>query len=319
MESQIVAVRSARIPPQVAGSLLAMGAALVWSVGALSNRWADSSDAWQYLLWRSVGIIVGTQMVAWFRRDSPPIIRAWNSGPLMITASFGLIGASLGFVYALKNTTAANASFFASLSPFVAALIAYFLLKERFGRSTYLAMLIAGLGVLVLAFGPSGGSQGDGLPATMKGNVAALLCSFGFAVYVICLRQDPHRDWSPAMPGYCSMLSVLCIAVIVANGQALIPARHDVVLAMVHGGVIIVVGTSMFNHATKSVSSVGLAVLAQVETIAVPLMVLLVFNEVPSPAATFGGLLILAGVVVQAIGQSRAGMMVSAAEAEHGV
>ena len=95
------------------------------------------------------------------------------------------------------------------------------------------------------------------------------------------------------------------------------PARHDVVLATVHGGVIIVVGTSMFNHATKSVSSVGLAVLAQVETIAVPLMVLLVFNEVPSPAATFGGLLILAGVVVQAIGQSRAGMMVSAAEAEH--
>jgi drug/metabolite transporter, DME family len=303
------------------GSLLAVFAAFVWSFGALVNRWSTDSDAWQYLLWRSIGIIVGTQIVALIRHDAPPVMQAWRSGWLMIGANFGLLGASLGFVYALKNTTAANASFFASLSPFVAAAVSYFWLKEPITRATMCAMVLAGIGLLVLAFGPTGGSQGDGLAPSLRGNIAALLSSIGFATYVLCIRRAPNNNWSPVMPGYSSMLVALCLMVVVANGNKLAPSLRDIGMAVFHGGVIIVVGTSIFNHATKSVPSVALAVLAQVETIAVPFLVFLAFREVPSPAAMIGGTIILGAVVLQAIGQSRGGRAVPllAAEAERGV
>ena len=42
------------------------------------------------------------------------------------------------------------------------------------------------------------------------GNLAALLSSVGFAGYAVCLRTDPHRDWSPVMPGYAVMMIVIC-------------------------------------------------------------------------------------------------------------
>ncbi len=303
------------------GALLAMAAAFVWSLGALCNRWSDGTDAWQYLLWRSIGIIVGTQVLATVRRERAPLVRAWTSGWLMVTASAALLSASLGFVYALKNTTAANASFFASLSPFVAAFIGFVFMKERFARSTYLAMALAGAGLLMLAYGPSGGSRGDGLAPTLRGNLAGLFCSFGFAGYVICLRRRTTADWSPAMPGYSSIMILLCAVVTIGAGNSLVPDWQDAGFAIFHGAILIVVGTLTFNRATKTVPPVAVTVLAQVETIAVPLLVWIAFSEVPSPAAIFGGLLILSGVVLQAFGQTRSGISapISAAEAEHGV
>lgn len=284
-----------------------MGAALIWSIGALCNRWSDGTDAWQYLLWRSVGILVGTQVLASLRRERPPLLTAWRSGWPMIAASVSLLSASLGFVYALKNTTAANAAFFASLSPFVAAGIAFVFLREQIARTTYLAMVLAGAGLVMLAYGPAGGSQGGGLAPTLRGNVAGLFCSFGFAMYVICLRSRTSVDWSPAMPGYSSIMAVLCMVVTISVGNELVPPWQDLALAVFHGTVLIVVGTLMFNRATRTVPPVALTVLAQVETIAVPLLVWIAFREVPSPAAVLGGLLILAGVVLQAVGQTSAG------------
>ena len=38
--------------------LLALSAGAVWSFGTVLARAADGSDAFQYLIWRSLGIIV---------------------------------------------------------------------------------------------------------------------------------------------------------------------------------------------------------------------------------------------------------------------
>ena len=43
-----------RVP--LVASVIAVGAGLVWSLGALMARIADRTDAWQYLIWRSVAI-----------------------------------------------------------------------------------------------------------------------------------------------------------------------------------------------------------------------------------------------------------------------
>ena len=44
----------------------------------------------------------------------------------------------------------------------------------------------------------------------MVGNVSALMSSVGFALYTVCLRTDPHRDWSPVLPGYGLMMVLVC-------------------------------------------------------------------------------------------------------------
>jgi drug/metabolite transporter (DMT)-like permease len=72
-------------------------------------------------------------------------------------------------------------------------------------------------------------------------------------------------------------------------------------LALLHGGVFIVVGTFLFNHATKTISAVGMSVLAQSETATIPLWVYLFIGERPALTTIIGGAIMLSAVVGKAI------------------
>ena len=62
----LVGMSSGRVP--LVASVFALSAGLVWSFGGVTARSADHSDAFQYLIWRSVGIIVVIELIARWRR-----------------------------------------------------------------------------------------------------------------------------------------------------------------------------------------------------------------------------------------------------------
>lgn len=289
--------------PQWAYSSAALGAGLVWSFGGLATRMANKSDAWQYLIWRSLGIIVVIEALQRFRprnqkAERPAVIRAFTSGKPTIAACFSLLVASLGFVYALKNTTAANAAFLASLTPLIAVFLARIFLHERLTLVTFVAMAIAlsGLAIMVVA------DLGVG---NMRGNLSAVASAVGFAFYTICVRSNRTQDWSPVMPGYALMLIVVCSTVALANGKPLVPPANDVFWAVLHGGLFIVVGTSLFNLAARHTPAVAMTIFAQTETVFVPFWIFLAFDETPKIATLFGGVLILGAVIGKAIAEAR--------------
>ena len=107
-----------RIP--IAASAMALGAGVVWSFGAVTARMAKHADAFQYLIWRSVGVLVVMEVMAALRREPTPVLKAYTSGKWMLSADFGLLLASFMFIYAVKTTTAANASFLGSVTPLAA-------------------------------------------------------------------------------------------------------------------------------------------------------------------------------------------------------
>jgi drug/metabolite transporter (DMT)-like permease len=269
----------------------------VWSIGSLTNRWASHSDAFQYLLWRSIGILVVIEIMG--RRSSRPrslTREALRGDAAMWAASLGLFAASLGFIYAIKNTTAANASFFSSLSPVVGAVLAHFVLHERLHRVVGAAVVLGGIGLAVMA--TASNVRGHGIAPSWTGNAGGLLCSVGFAAYMVALRTNRTRDWSPSMPGYAALMVVACAIVTVVQQRPIFPGTHDTALALFHGAVIIVIGTLLFNRATATVPVVMLSLLAQTETIAVPVWIFLAFGERPSARALVGAVFVLAAVVL---------------------
>jgi len=294
-----------RLP--VVASLLGIGSGLVWSFGAILSRKADGVDAFQYMVWRSVGIILVMEVLhlvtGGFRgrgeRYVPRTIVAWTSGRTMAWANVGLFLASLAFVYAVKTTTAANAAFLSSLTPLVAVVFARFL-GERLTRSTIVAIAVGVVGLVVTVLG-------DLEAGNMLGNSSALLASVGFALYTVCLRTDQARDWSPVLSGYALMMIVVCGAVSLAKGNTLLPEVADIALALVHGAVVIVVGTLMFNAATKQVPAVPMTVFAQTEMVFVPVWAFVVLGEAPRPLTVVGGAIIFAAVVGKAWWDTRAG------------
>jgi drug/metabolite transporter, DME family len=279
-------------------SLVGLGAGVVWSLGALASRMADGSSAWQYLIWRSIAIVVVIEVMSAFQGKKSPLVRAYTEGWLMLACCGSLFLASVGFVYAIKNTTAANAAFMASLSPMIAAVLGRVFLGERLNRITgaAIALSLVGLSVMVIA---------DAKGGNLRGNIGALSSSFGFACYTLCLRADRKRNWDPVMPGYAVFMIAICVIVTTIQGRSVVPPAKDIVLAMIHGGVLIVVGTLMYNAASKRVPAVAMTVFAQTEMVFIPLWIFLKFNERPKSQTIIGGLIILSAIVGKAVFDSK--------------
>ena len=284
----------------VVASLMAIGSGVVWSFGAILKRLSEDVDAFQYLILRSVGIIVVIEILSALKRQPFPTIRAWRSGRWMALANLGLFLASIAFVYAVDTTTAANAAFLGSLTPLVAVVFTRFL-GERLSTSTIVAIAVGIVGLLLTVFG-------DIDAGNMLGNASALLASVGFAIYTISVRSDPTRDWSPVLSGYGLLMIVVCSIVTVARDRPLVPAGDDIFRAVLHGSVFIVVGTLMFNAASKHVPAVPMTVFAQAEMVFVPIWAYFILHETPAPLAVLGGAIIFAAVIGKAVYDTRGGL-----------
>lgn len=264
------------------------------------KRLSEDVGAFQYLIWRSVGIIVVIEILSALKRQPFPTIRAWRSGRWMALANLGLFLASIAFVYAVDTTTAANAAFLGSLTPLVAVVFTRFL-GERLSTSTIVAIAVGIVGLLLTVFG-------DIDAGNMLGNASALLASVGFAIYTISVRSDPTRDWSPVLSGYGLLMIVVCSIVTVARDRPLVPAGDDIFRAVLHGSVFIVVGTLMFNAAPKHVPAVPMTVFAQAEMVFVPIWAYFILHETPAPLAVLGGAIIFAAVIGKAVYDTRGGL-----------
>lgn len=285
-----------RIP--FVASALALAAGAVWSLGAVTARLADGADAFQYLIWRSVGIIVVVELLGWYRRKPPQTVRAWTSGRPMMLANVMLLLASIGFVYAVKTTTAANAAFLASITPIFGVLFARVVLRERLTRITIIAGGVAFVGLFVMV-------AGDLSAGNMVGNLSALASAFGFAGYTVVVRSNPSEDWAPVLPGYGLLMIVICSAVTLAQGKTLLPPAPDIALALLHGGVFIVVGTFAFNIASRQVPAAAMTVFAQSEMVLIPIWSVLFLDDVPKTTTLLGGALVFVAIVGKAVADAK--------------
>ena len=285
-----------RVP--LVASLMAFGAGVVWAMGAVTVKLADDTDAWQYLIWRSIGVLVVMEIISRIRHNRWMLPRAFTQGRRMMLACFGLFLASIAFIYALKNTSEANAVFLASVTPIFAVILARLFLGERLTRVTIGAMCVALTGLLVIVVGDLDGGN-------MAGNIAALLSSFGFAIYGCCVRSKPDWDWSPILPGYAALMIVICGTVTLINGRTVSPPAPDITFALIHGGVFIVIGTILFNTGSKSVPAVPMTIFAQSETVFVPIFIFLWFGRAPAPLTLLGGAIIISAVIGKAILDAR--------------
>lgn len=294
-------MQNERLP--LMASLIAVGSGVVWSFGAVMSREADGVDAFQYLVWRSIGILLVVEVMHALRRQPgsgryrPMVVTAWTSDWWMVGANIGLLIASLSFVYAVKTTTPANAAFLGSLTPLITVVFSRFL-GERLARSTIVAIAVAMVGLVLTVYG-------DLEAGNMLGNAAALLACFGFTLYTISVRSDQERDWSPSMPGYAILMIVLCGAITLTKGNVLVPDPVDISWALLHGGLVIVVGTLMFNHASRHVPAVPMTVFAQAEMVFVPVWAFLVLGNRPTALTILGGVVIFSAVVGKAVYDSR--------------
>jgi drug/metabolite transporter (DMT)-like permease len=270
------------------GVLLMVGATLCWSMAGILVRNLDLQDSWEITFWRSLfmtlfilGVLAIQYGAGMFQR-----IRAVGLPGVIAGALWALM--YVCFILSLGLTTVANVLVLASITPFSTALLGRIFLKEHVPARTWVAMLAA-FGGIVLMFVGSVDRGG------LLGNLIALVIPFAFAVNVVILRRiEAHIDMIPTLV----VSGVLSMAITLPLALPLAPTAKDLGLLAIMGVVQLGLGVVLMILAAPTLAAAEIGLLAVLETIFGTFSTWLVVGERPGAMALLGGAVVIVALVI---------------------
>jgi drug/metabolite transporter (DMT)-like permease len=261
-------------------------AAVCWSSGGYLVRQLAIVDAWQIVFWRSLfmTLFVAGVLAVMHGRATPRAIRGVGV-PGLFAGAF-LAGTFFFYIGSLTRTTVANTNVLMSVSPFLAALAARWILRERVPIRTWLAMGAAFAGIAVM-FAQS-------LDAgRLAGNLLALGVSCCFAAQLTVLRRfHATVDMLPQV----LVAGLISVVVAAALTPAFAASPRDLAILAVMGCVQLGTGCLLATAASKHLSATELGLLALLEPILGPVWVWALMGEDPGAATLIGGTIVLTAV-----------------------
>jgi drug/metabolite transporter (DMT)-like permease len=261
-------------------------AATCWSSGGFLVRQLSIVNAWEIVFWRSafMTVFVAGVLAVIHRRAMPRAVL--DAGVPGLLAGAFLAATFFFFIGSLTRTTVANTNILMSVSPFLAALAARMILKEAVPLRTWIAMLVAFAGIVVM-FAQSAGA------GRLTGNLLALGVSCCFAAQLTVLRKfHATVDMLPQVL-IAGILSSF-LAVFLAPPFAATP--RDLAILAIMGCVQLGTGCLLATAASKHLSATELGLLALLEPILGPIWVWVLMSEHPGTATLIGGAIVLAAV-----------------------
>jgi drug/metabolite transporter (DMT)-like permease len=178
--------------------------------------------------------------------------------------------------------------FMQALSPFVAVGLAWLLIRERATRRTWMATVVALVGVGLMVGGPGG--------APFSGFAITFVMTVSFAFVIVLTRRYRAVSMLPALVIGNSLL-VIFVGPFASFGSI---DRHDLLFLAVLGLLQTALGQALFAIGARLVPSAEVALITLLEVVLGPLWVWLAYEERPSDATLLGGLIVLVAVIVQA-------------------
>ena len=271
------------------GQLAILVAAVAWSTAGLAQRELDASPATQ-VAGRAVfaALALFAVVVVMERRGTVAAFRSMGRSGVAMAVFLAISSGT--FLLALNHTTVANVLFMQAAAPMMAALLGWALLSERIDGRTWVALALAGAGVVLMAAGSlDGGAAAVGLPFLMTAS---------FAAVIVIAR---HRRDVSMMPATCAsqVLVVLACLPFVALGSA---SDSDWAILAALGVGQMGLGLAFLTIGARLIPPAQVAVISLLEVVLGPLWVWLAYEERPSLATFLGGLVVVSAVVVQATG-----------------
>jgi DME family drug/metabolite transporter len=288
------------------GVALAAAGAACWSLGGALVRLTSGIDAWQIIFYRSLTLLVCMLiwLIAAYGRRLPHLIVEAGANAVIAGIACGLAG--LTFLASLFYTTVAQSIFMVGLSPFLSAILGYWILRERIAGITWLAMSVALVGMAIMLIGNLGSGS-------LLGTALAIYSAFCFSCYSVLLRWGQKTDMSVALIWNALFLIAASTVVLLMptglrpiTGPAVLNiGALNILITVVMGAIQLTLGLVLFTLASRSVPAAQLSLLALIEPTLSPLWAWLVAHELPPIFTFIGGAVILSAIAVQAIFSAR--------------
>ena len=274
------------------GISLALIGGLMISVDIPMIRLAQT-DPWLVMLGRGLGLSFVLGIILIFARnltDTPPNPfrdRDWVEVGILYGINIILFSA------AVFTTTTANLVFILAFNPMIAALLAWWLIGERPGMVTWVAIFLTFTGVGIIV--------SDGLVAgTLVGDLLSLATAIGLAYALVRARKSgKDMSLSPTLGGL--------VTSVFALPMALMYSSFPVEPAWFLANILILVPIAGFtlSLAPRFIPAPQVAMFFVLETVLAPIWIWLIFSEVPGERTLTGGLIVLVAIAGHSYWQIR--------------
>ena len=261
-------------------------AAILWSTSGLFVKILD---------WQPVSILAGRSLFASivfliYLKRLPTRFSWWQ-----VLAALMFILTQFLFITSTKLTTAANAIFLQYTMPIYVVLLAYWFLSEKPSRTDWLSMLIIFIG-LALFFGDELSAEG------FYGNLLAILSGVTGAIMMVSFRAQ--KDGNPAESNLIAFLVTATLGAPFILKETWTVTNWSILAFL--GIVQIGFAFIFFTKGIKHIPALEANLIGTLEPVLNPIWVFLFYGESMGKFALFGGLVVLGGVILSAVGSAKA-------------
>jgi len=256
-------------------------AGVLWSTVGLGVRLIENAGVWQILFYRSISLTLFLYIVIHLRGNSKKLLRAYSGG-----------------IFAIQTTSVANAMLLFATAPFIAAILGYLILGEKVRTITWLAVIIAMVGIAYMFSDQS-------IQFSLIGSLAALGSAIGFAIFSVALRWGRDDEMLP------SVFLSGCFAIIITFffcmflKQSLALSFKDISISLGMGVFQVGGGLVLYTIGSKTLSAADLTLLSLAEVVLGPVWVWFFLGEIASKNTLIGGSVLLLAITANAISGKR--------------
>ena len=261
-------------------------AAILWSTSGLFVKILD---------WQPVSILAGRSLFASivfliYLRRIPTRFSMWQ----LLAAGMFILTQFL-FVTSTKMTTAANSIFLQYTAPIYIVLLAFWFLREKPSRTDWVSMLIIFIG-LTLFFADKLSTDG------FYGNLLAILSGVTSAVMMVSFRAQ--KNGNPAESNLIAFLFTATLGFPFVLKETWTITNWSILAFL--GVFQIGLAFIFFTQGIKHIPALEANLIGTLEPVLNPIWVFLFYGESMGAFALIGGLVVLGGVTLSAIGSARA-------------
>ena len=269
-------------------------AGILWSFGPLvvRNMVDPHLVPWQYIFGRGLTIFVLLNLYLYFEEGLNFYKNYKKVGRSGAIGGCGLGVAMISFIYSITNTTAAITLLCLAAMPFFTALLAFLFLKERISFNVWISIIIATIGILIMAIGNTEKSS-------IIGFIFGITSSIGFSIFSVTLRwrKETPKFTTVAVAGlFCFLVATIMI---LTKNQPFFSTSYNSSMFSLHG-TLVCLGLILYSIGSKAIPAAELTLLSLTEVIGGIFWVwlpLFGINEVPSTNTIIGGFFLFVSLV----------------------
>jgi len=266
--------------------------ALLWSTAGLVTRYLESARAFEVTFWRSFFTVLSLLVILPMVRGRAVFAQMRHGGKALWLSGLCWSVMFTAFMVALTLTTVANVLVTMALGPLFTALLARIFTHHRIPARTWLAIALAGVGIVWMY-----GTQAD-LSTQLNGTLVALLVPIAGACNWTVVQHSQAQGHKVDLVPAVLVGAVISSLVTLPLAWPLTATPHDIGLLAFLGLTQLAVPCVLAVWCASRLKAPEISLLALLEIIFGILLVWVGAGEVPGNSVLYGGTLVIGALVI---------------------